>query len=125
MARRWTLEEGPDIETDEGYYVWTNITDPRLTVNIHTALGELEDEEGNWYEDAYTFWYVYPAYDGIGLPASPDISDSEKEAKRDAGKYLRMSNADLLAIGERDSRLMRPPGRRPEVHVQSHPRKVR
>ena len=123
---RWQKEEVFEPETGETGYIWTNVHDPRLAVHVHTALGELEDEKGEWHEDAYTFWYIYPAYDDRGLPNSPDIKDSEELALKAADKYLKMSNKELLDIGRFGPRSPSRPrplpiSRRPaEVHVRQY-----
>ena len=135
---RWQKEEVFEPETGETGYIWTNVRDPRLSVHIHTALGELEDEKGEWHEDAYTFWYIYPAYDDRGLPNSPDIKDSEELALKAADKYLKMSDRELLGMREKTILLPRTAGdmlkakeqrrgrRRPaEVHVRRHTRRKR
>lgn len=93
--RRWKEDLTFEPETSETGYVWTSKEDPRLTVEIHTFLGEDEDEEGNLIEDAQLMWYVYPAYDDRGLPNSPAIYSDEEDALRTAKRLLKLSVDEL------------------------------
>src|SRR5437879_4534322 len=82
IVARWE-EDYSYGETGEKEYVWTNKKDPKLTVNVHTFWSEQEDEEGKVLDDVPQ-WYVYPAYNGRGIPNSPNIVESEEEALREA-----------------------------------------
>lgn len=61
--------------------IFRNTKKPDYTYEIHKLEAE---EEGDIDE-----WYHFPAIRGKGIPNSPDISETKKEAIDEAKKYMK------------------------------------
>src|SRR3990167_6924293 len=105
-------EEEFNSETGETEYVWRHTREPRLTVEVRTAINEdfperepsgIELDAGGYEPEI--FWYTYPAYDGQGIPNSPDIDDSEESALKSAKKFRAQGKDELLAWRDREQSL--------------------
>jgi hypothetical protein len=83
-ADRWEqIADGPD-------YQWESKENPDITVNAN--LEEMEpdsDDVGDYGDDYYKNYLVFPSYKHRGIPSSPEVfsegsSGSLSEAKKDA-----------------------------------------
>ena len=62
----------------EGMEVWENKKNPRLTLEIH-EFDEDNQDIGKWYG--------FPAMDGRGIPSSPELFQTKKEAMEWAKRF--------------------------------------
>lgn len=94
---RWeSPQDVYDYETGESGKIWRYKADPKLTVEYHPLTQEEFGEEEEIPDEPHVDYYVFPAYDGRGLPNSPMITDTRGEAERITRNLRRLTKKELL-----------------------------
>jgi len=72
----------------EGSKVWQNTKNPKITVEIHPFEAREAKEIG-------AKWYVFPAKNGKGIPESPELATTKKEALKISSRLRKKYSSKL------------------------------